>query len=251
MKSYDPLLEGLVSDVDPTFNEESFKRLVMACLDADPEEDPVYQRVARIYGEKVAKSLSMWLQVEGGDLKNGTKFNNISTQQVFDLLQSGDTSKTLKVLNRTLGGGSSGVAVKMKNGLVIKKLFSDFKHQENANFYEYCLKHKPKVLLKVLKIGKDYVVSEEVKSSTEKCRDYSSAIKDAAFDYRRAEKRKGNKVDPYKDGEGFAPYIDDEEIREWVLEVNHHFKKIGCDFSDIKAANLGEDSNGNILYIDP
>lgn len=247
----DPLLEGLLSDVDPTFRFEDFKQLIADCLDYSQNESRIYQRLARIYGLEIAKALCLWLQYAGGDVQNGTKFNNITDEQVFNILMDFDTHKTIKTLKSTLGGGSSGVAVKLKNGLVIKKLFSDFKHQQNADFYQYCLKQKPDNFLKVVKIGKDYIISREVKAASDKCKKYNEAVKTAqrkAREYYKSINQRPPNL--YSSGAPFLEFIEDDEIKSWVEDISLHLSACNADFSDFKVANLGEDDKGNVLVID-
>lgn len=130
----DPLLEGLISDVQPTFSEESFRSLIRDVLDGEEHANRTYLRVGRIYGEDVAKALALWLQSEGGDLKNGTSKNNYSTSEVFDLLTKRPTQQSLRILKSTIGGGSSGVAILLKDGRVFKKLFPTSSTKKMQNF---------------------------------------------------------------------------------------------------------------------
>lgn len=108
------------------------------------------------------------------------------------------------------------------------------------------MKHRPSVFLEVLKIGKDYVISKEVKAASPKCRDYSRKIQEAM---RNA--RAHGEVDLYAADAKFADYLDDLEVAEWSREVGRHLGAVGLDFSDLKAANLGETKDGRILMIDP
>lgn len=251
----EPLVEGIISDVDPVFNMETFTKLVNDALDLEHEDNPTYKKLEDFYGSKVAEALVMWLQQQGGDL-NGTDNNNLTSEQVFQLIQDLPTGKAVQVLQRSLGGGASGVAVQMKGNKVIKKLFKDFKYQDNAKFYEYCLKKKPDVFLKVLRIGKDYIVSEWVDSPSAKCRQYAREINkaiDKAYEEKAAGKfPKG--VDVFDAGSPMVNLIEDPEVREWAIKVDNHLvniqdAKIG--WGDIKSTNLGETKDGKIVLIDP
>lgn len=88
--------------------------------------------------ENFIKNNKILSHVSAVDILAADKKSNWSKDGLLELLTTTDTTKQLNILQRTLGGGSTGVTIKLKSGLVLKKLFHDFNKEENAKFYQNC-----------------------------------------------------------------------------------------------------------------
>lgn len=162
-------------------------------------------------------------------------------KKIYGKKTSVETSKALKLVNKTLGTGQHGVAIKLKSGLVLKKLFSDLSNDNNAKFYQYCQQVKPDEFLPVIKCGKDYIIiSMEVKLDTPKCKKYfDEHIKAVREAY--SKDMKG----PYD----FIPLIKNKEVREWHQRAKIHLEKLGLDFGEFWPTNIGE-YEGRVVFLD-
>lgn len=130
------LNESIVDGIEITLND--FADIIDEFNWADSKENfiknnKILSHVSARYGLKVTEALISWVDILAADKKS-----NWSKDELLELLTTTDTTKQLNILQRTLGGGSTGVTIKLKSGLVLKKLFHDFNKDENAKFYQNC-----------------------------------------------------------------------------------------------------------------
>lgn len=258
------LNEGIFEDSGINLDEATWKEICDECFDHFPvekEEMKYYKLIKAIHGERITDALYNWIMgAAGGSMEHGRDYYNLTREQYLDIFKSQPTGKTLGILKRTLGGGGSGVAVRLKNGLVIKKFFEDVKYNANYHYYTYCLKNKGYGLLKVKRIGKDYVISEYAEAATPKVKRIVKKLKEANLIVNKARKM-GQKI-------SMDDLVSDKEALNFYYSMQKHLSNIPDNhlayrnqnpilrgslsfFGDFKVANIGEAPDGELIYLDP
>lgn len=231
------------------FTKQQFRFFLKAVADYE-DEDPVYlavqNTITRQYGEKVWRGLLGWC--EGSHYKS-------DPDELYDILINLPKDR----LARILGAGSYGAAVEMTNGKVCKIFHKNTPMEpQDRKFYQYCLNNKSNVFPVVYKLGENYVVMEKLKMDTPKCKKWNkyigmNGIKIPGVNMDMEELAK-QCIAGDKKAQAAAKALpaDIKEILDWCVDALTRLKKaVGWDsFSDLRLANIGERSDGSIIWFD-
>lgn len=239
--------ESLFTDFDADITIEDLTKMVNDLLDFD-EDNVLYKRLESKYGKAAMEALAKWVQAMEGGVENATKFHYKTKEQMIEMLYNYPSNKALKLLGKTIGGGSSGVVVAAGEN-VIKKLYERVSTEENAEFYVHCLKTKHPNLLPVVRIGKDYIVSKRVEIGTPKCREYEKEFNKL---FKIKSKREWQDLAWSGFFEANRSEFKSDEIADWFIATAKEMEKLGPSFGfgDFRLQNIGE-YKGHIVFIDP
>lgn len=161
------------------------------------------------------------------------------TDEIIQLLIMRISDMPANKLENLLGAGEEGIVVELHDK-VVKCFYGDKIPQDKLEFYKACKSGKYKVLPKVSKIGKGYVVMEKLKMYTEKCNHYQYIIDKVYWDV----------YDEKYNLEDFSK--DEQEVIEWMMQVKKAVQDTMQlnDFGDLDQKNFGEREDGTIVYFD-
>lgn len=229
------------------FTREQFKAFLTALEDFDDESEAwqtVEKAVSDAYGEKVWRGFMGWCE--------GTQYGS-DADGMYDILSNMPKNR----LERVLGAGSYGAAVELSNGKVCK-IFHKNRDMEptDRDFFEYCMSHKTDVFPTIHKLGKKFVIMDKLKMDTPKCKMYNEYLKvnGKKFDGMTIERIAKQVIKKDKKIDKVVAKLDAEakEVLDWSVDALTHLEKaVGWDsFSDMRLANIGERSDGVIIWFD-
>jgi len=230
------------------FTRDEFTEFLIAVEDYDEDADiykEVQHRVESKYGHKAWRGFLGWCE--------GTQ-NNSDSDWMYDILSNMPADRISKVL----GAGSYGAAVELSNGLVCKIFHKNTPMEpQDRKFFEYCMKHKTDCFPTIKKLGTNFVVMDKLKMETSKCKMYDEylgfsakkvinklTVHDIAKMVIHHDKNAGDLVAQLNK--------DAKECLDWAVDALTHLKKaVGWDsFSDLRLPNIGERSDGAIIWFD-
>lgn len=231
------------------FTRQQFRWFLKAAADYK-DDDPIYiavgNAITKKYGKKVWNGFKGWCE--------GSHYNS-DPDGLYDILINLPKDR----LARILGAGSFGVAIEMTNGMVCKIYHRNTPmERSDRKFYEYCRMTKSNVFPKVYKLSDNYVVMEKLKMNTPKCKKWDEHLGFNAKPLPGTGLTLGEVASEYVNGTKRAKMLaaalpdDIKEIFDWAVDALTHLKKaVGWDtFGDMKLANIGERSDGSIIWFD-
>ena len=218
---------------------DSFMRDAIIDMNYDDSEwwKPMRELVTDLYGAKVWRWFygfcESYLQVK----------SEMSIEQFYDNIKR----VPLDRFERVIGAGSEGIVLDVNDDKVIKISYSKTFGKTEAKFYEYCSKHKSNVFPVIYKLGKNWCVMEKLEPHTKKCNDYIKTIEDRTTGFRFiSDICKGILPDT-------STFSDiQKEVYDWCIAVKTEMEdnKISEYPGDLGINNIGERSNGDIVFFD-
>lgn len=199
------------------------------------------------YGERAWSGFHGWIESK----------SNIDPMSLYIKLQKFPADR----LPRILGSGSYGSVFTIGNDKIIK-WFNLPPEKNDIIFYKYCLNNKSKYFPKIYKYNDKYCIMEKLKDNTQKCKLYSKTInkyfkingKNTSIWDIVNQIMKGEKITK-KDQIEIDKYIknlssDDKVIYEWFYNAMQEARDNGFIAVDMKSSNIGERSDGDIVWFD-
>lgn len=157
-------------------------------------------------------------------------------------------------IERILGAGSNGIALKIGHNKVMKIFYGDHIKRCDEPFIKYCYQHTSTVFPKVYKIGKNWCVMELLNTHTDKCRLYMDTLEDSNINGKSLlsilidKKYKFDQID-------ISNFTDiQKEVFDWCRKINNEMKNINSSYisfpGDLVLNNIGERENGEIIFFD-
>ena len=206
---------------------------------------PAYTKMEQIitdkYGEKVWGSFRGWT------------FRTLYTsdpEKVYATM----SKMPVERLGRLLGAGAHGVGLLMKDK-VIKWLHPEDEFTpDEESFYEYCLKARSKYFPRVYRFTDKYVVMEKVELKTNKCKEWIRCANISVGGtklYSLAESVASGSLSLSKAEKQIKALGETEhEFFEWYIGAMKESHNNGFYPEDFTIGNIGERSNGEVVWFD-
>lgn len=186
----------------------------------------------------------------------GGKVTKEGCQKFLDMVKK----QPLERIKRILGAGGEGMVYNLGDNKVLKMMFDVDFLGDRDKYIATCKSMIGKhfeTLPDIYKVTGDYVIREDVKPATAKCKEY---YKIATTRYPGLEEIGGTMEKGFARGKIYdvnmaVPKTKDvQEVRKWLLALRRDLKAIGINievnYGDFKPANLGETKDGRIVYFD-
>lgn len=229
------------------FTYEFFEKFMLDVQDEGNLDESVYysqmeEKITSKYGYGVWRMFWGW-----SDSYYELKNNGVTIREMYD----GLSKININIIKRGVGGGSSGMVIKLNEKWVMKIFFNHMMTEQDMIFAKYCYKKKSDIFPYISKIGKNWYVMEKLATNTKKTKLYSDTM-DKSFGKERFWKL----IYDHRSIEdmGIDMNKDELQIADWSFKVKNEMKKMHCPSigwpGDLRENNLGERVDGTIIFFD-
>ena len=158
------------------------------------------------------------------------------------------------------GAGGEGMVYNLGDGRVIKMIFdTDFVSNRDITLAmtKKMVGKKFETLPNVYKVAGNYIIREDVKPATAKCKKYYeiATTKYPGLEEVGGTMERGFARGKFDEVNMVVPKTKDvQEVRKWLLKLRSDLEAIGVEvklnYGDFKPANLGETKDGRVVYFD-
>ncbi len=235
-------------------------KIYFAPDDAEPDDHEVdiYNELKQWLPKNINSSILLGILMVYWYSENGMK-NHYSKDGVERFVKF-ITSQPISRVEKIIGAGSEGLVIQIGNGKVMKILFDTDFMSSNKRTLETMKRMIGKhfeTLPDIYKVTGNYVIREDVKPATAKCREY---FRIATTKYSGLEDVGGTMERGFARGKIYDVNIavpktkEIQEVRKWLLKLRNELYTIGMEiknnYGDFKPANLGETKDGRVVYFD-
>lgn len=186
----------------------------------------------------------------------GGKVTKEGCQKFLDMIKKQPVDR----IKRILGAGGEGMVYNLGDNKVLKVMFdTDFMGDKSRYIktYKSMVGKHFETLPDIYKVTDDYIIREEVRPDTTKCRNY---YRIATTKYPGLEDVGGTMERGFARGNTYDVNVavpktkEVQEVRKWLLSLRKDLSSIGINirmnYGDFKSANLGETKDGRVVYFD-
>lgn len=190
----------------------------------------------------------------------GGKVTKEGCQKFLDMVKK----QPLERIKRILGAGAEGMVYDLGDNKVLKIMFDVLfdvnllgERTRHINAYKSMVGKHFKTLPDIYKVTDNYIIRENVKPATTKCREY---FRIATTKYPGLEDVGGTMERGFARGKLYDVNIavpktkKVQEVRKWMITLRSELAAIGIkivtNYGDLKPDNLGETKDGRVVYFD-